>query len=520
MNASYLQVQIGGDDINESLLSDVYIFQQLNNHWQAKIRFRTTADKKPAPLAGKPVRITSFDSDGSQHVLFSGIALDSVHEFETWGSYSTEVDAYSLSRKMDFSPQYSYFLKETSDATAQKVVGRTGLQLKGSVEGPSLSRVQWQETDWQFLLRLVDDGEAWVRPTEDGLETQTSFQAGSTLEWRQGEYGLLNFNIRERARPINQSGSHYHFAQSQSNNYQGIKSQSSYYGTVGEMVSNALSASESLPDDNQIERHRATDIGSYEQRLQLESRRAAANAVVCEGISRNPQVKAGEEVTISGLGEGLDGTYGVIECSHHWTARGFENHFKAVPAKRWFQAERAPLPVAQGTYEARVMDHNDPKKMGRIKIQYFWQDDGVTHWARMISPHAGSGRGFMWMPEKGDEVVVAFQDGDPERPVILGCVWNSQDAAPREEFWGGELEDNNVKRILTKSGNRLQFVDKPDKESIVLATPNRLRIALIENTNEHGRSTILLHSEDGDICLSAPNGQVHIHSKYFTKETN
>ena len=54
----------------------------------------------------------------------------------------------------------------------------------------------------------------------------------------------------------------------------------------------------------------------------------------------------------------------------------------------------------------------------------------------------------------------------------------------------------------------------------MIGTPHELRISLIENTTEHGRSTIVLHSENGDILLNAPNGQVHIRSKYFTKETN
>ena len=76
--------------------------------------------------------------------------------------------------------------------------------------------------------------------------------------------------------------------------------------------------------------------------------------------------------------------------------------------------------------------------------------------------------------------------------------------APRNDLFGGEILNSGIKRVLTKSGNRLQFVTSPAKRSAILATPNKLRIALIENTDEHGRSTILVHSEDGNICLSAP----------------
>jgi uncharacterized protein involved in type VI secretion and phage assembly len=137
----------------------------------------------------------------------------------------------------------------------------------------------------------------------------------------------------------------------------------------------------------------------------------------------------------------------------------------------------------------------------------------------MVTPHAGADRGFMFMPEKGDEVLVAFEHGDPERPYVLGSLWNGVDQAPREEFWGGDIENNDVKRIVTKSGHRIQFSDKDGKESIVIATPTKLKLSLLEKTDETGRSMIVLHSEDGDIVVSAPNGRIHFRSKYFSRET-
>ncbi len=75
-----------------------------------------------------------------------------------------------------------------------------------------------------------------------------------------------------------------------------------------------------------------------------------------------------------------------------------------------------------GVVPARVVGHNDPAKMGRVQVQYYWQEDGNANWARMVTPHAGSDRGFMFMPEVGDEVVVAFEDGDLERPGSPGLL--------------------------------------------------------------------------------------------------
>jgi len=166
---------------------------------------------------------------------------------------------------------------------------------------------------------------------------------------------------------------------------------------------------------------------------------------------------------------------------------------------------------------ARVVDHNDPKKMGRLRVQFFWQGDGATHWARATSPHAGPDRGFMFMPEIGDEVAIAFEDGDPERPVILGSLWNGVQQAPRYDFRGEDVAGNDVKRIVTKAGNRIQMSDKPQFETVFLATPKHTSLSMTEQSDETGRNLITLHS-DGDIILNAPNGRVHIASKFFSRE--
>jgi uncharacterized protein involved in type VI secretion and phage assembly len=157
--------------------------------------------------------------------------------------------------------------------------------------------------------------------------------------------------------------------------------------------------------------------------------------------------------------------------------------------------------------------------MGRLKIQFFWQGDSSTHWARMVSPSAGPDRGFMFMPEVGDEVAVIFEDGDPERPVIIGSLWNGAQQAPRYDFRGEDIASNDVKRIVTKAGNRIQISDSVGKETVYLSTPNHTSLSMTEKSDETGRHLIFLHS-DGDIVLDAPNGRVHINSQFFSRETH
>ena len=87
-----------------------------------------------------------------------------------------------------------------------------------------------------------------------------------------------------------------------------------------------------------------------------------------------------------------------------------------------------------GIYVALVTDNRDPEGLGRVKVTFPWR--GVrdeSYWARVLSPATGSECGFFFLPEVGDEVLVAFENGELEHPVILGGLWNGRDKPPYEE---------------------------------------------------------------------------------------
>jgi type VI secretion system secreted protein VgrG len=434
-----------------------------------------------------------------------------------WIRYTATLIAVSDSYGMDVTAHKQYYADGTLSSLAATIGGRHGLSVAvKAADDKALNYVQYGESDWSFLGRVVDDHGAWMRPVQGGAQVFDSFQAGSTVQWR-GEGDLIGFRLRGRRVNPGFSGSHYDHHAMQSNTFKQLNRVPQFYPAAEQLTNAVQAASQQLPPGFEPQRARAMTLNDYSNQLQAESERSLGSAVTGMGSSRNQTLIAGNTVTLNGMMDAR-GTYGLTRVVHRWTPQGYSNDFCCTP---WMQYRNPEPPAARtwnGIVPARVVDHNDPKKMGRIKVQFFWQEDGATHWARATSPHAGPDRGFMFMPEIGDEVAVAFEDGDPERPVIIGSLWNGVSTQPRADFRGDDVANNDVKRIMTKSGNRLQISDKAGEETIALATPNNNVIKLTERADKTGRTNITIESKTGDIVLHAPQGRVHIEAAYYSKD--
>jgi uncharacterized protein involved in type VI secretion and phage assembly len=517
MSASY--IKIGGELVQDAVLMLVEVDQKLNQHWWCRVECRQSSDRRIAveDALGKDFQVLTKDQQGAEHILFDGFVLDSELDYEIYGSFLARITGVTHSYKLDVAPQEAYFRKKTLQDVANALTAEDGLSADITVPAkPPKNYVQWGETDFTFLLRMADDHHAWIRPTPRGIQIFDKFQSGTQVEWC-AEDGLVSFEVTGRLAAPSFSGTHYSARSMKSSDFQGVQKAPEFTGAGGRMVAAVQRASADVPSGYIHLDPRAATSDEYKELLERESVRSIGAGIFARGRSFNEAVQAGCTLEVSGPID-AKGTYGVTEVLHRWTRTGYHNEFRCTPWKNFLAPKRPDPKPMRGLVTARVVDHNDPRKMGRVKVQYDWQEDGETGWIRMTTPHAGADRGFMFMPEKGDEVLVAFEHGDAERPYVVGCLWNGVDQAPRSEFWGGDIENNDVKRIVTKSGHRIQLSDKEGKEAIVIATPSKLKIAMLEKADETGRSMILMHSADGDIFVSAPKGRVHFRSKYFSRE--
>jgi len=174
-------------------------------------------------------------------------------------------------------------------------------------------------------------------------------------------------------------------------------------------------------------------------------------------------------------------------------AAEYRNEFAAIPDKVQFRPlRRTPRPTIPGAQTAVVVGKKGEEiftdKQGRVKVQFHWdregkKDDKSSCWVRVSSSWAGKGWGAFHLPRIGQEVVVSFLDGDPDRPLVTGSVYNAEQTPPfklPDDQTQSGLRTRSSAKGDTKTFNELRFEDRKDKEQIFLHAERDLVIE-VEN---------------------------------------
>ncbi len=152
-----------------------------------------------------------------------------------------------------------------------------------------------------------------------------------------------------------------------------------------------------------------------------------------------------------------------------------------------------------------VTDIEDPDKLGRIKVKLLNRttSECETDFIRILTPMSGKEWGMFFLPEVGDEVLVAFSEGDMLRPYVIGSLWNQTNKPPVTI----KDKENKVRQIKTKNGHEITFVDEEGKDSITIKTPKDLTIKL-----EDEKEVISIQNKEGNniVKIDAKNGEVQV----------
>ena len=149
-----------------------------------------------------------------------------------------------------------------------------------------------------------------------------------------------------------------------------------------------------------------------------------------------------------------------------------------------------------------VTNTQDPAALGRVKVKFPWLSDSEeSFWARVATPMAGKERGFYFMPEVEDEVLIGFEHGDVRFPYVLGALWNGQDKPPEKNDDG----KNNMRSIKSRSGHVVRLDDTDGKEKIEIMDKSGKNSVVFDTA----KNTITITSEK-DITLSAAKGTIKL----------
>ena len=152
-----------------------------------------------------------------------------------------------------------------------------------------------------------------------------------------------------------------------------------------------------------------------------------------------------------------------------------------------------------------VTNNQDPDGMGRVKVKFPWLSaEDESNWARVAVPSAGNGRGFYFLPEVDDEVLVAFEHGDVRFPYVVGSLWNGKDKPPQANDDG----KNNVRVIHSRSGHVVRLTDGDGKEKIEIIDMSGKNSIVFDTS----KNTVTITS-DKDIVLSAAQGAIRLDAK-------
>ncbi|WP_035845065.1 phage baseplate assembly protein V [Kitasatospora azatica] len=220
----------------------------------------------------------------------------------------------------------------------------------------------------------------------------------------------------------------------------------------------------------------------------------------CIGL---PDLSAGRYVRIQGVGKRFSGTYRLRKVTHRIDGSGFTTEFSITQRshssllgmlRKQLVEEPAPNEAQRfyGVVLAEVTDNNELLDMppqlplGRVKVRYPGLSDKFTSgWAPCARPMAGDGMGFYALPERGDQVLVAFEHGDLSKPYVLGGLWTAQQPPPTTN-----TDNTNSRRVIrSRAGHTITFDDTADLGALVI--------------EDKLGSTISLDATDGSITISA-----------------
>ena len=512
-----ITVTIGGKPLFS--FKSLRLHQPINDHH----RFELTLDIEVAAKAledgtewlGKRIQIKRREA---KSFLFVGVVTQVNACRENLDSGEVRVSGYSTTYLLENGESCHSWLGRTLGEIVRELCRKAGVQAQVEPEhDKSVGYVcQYRESDFTFIRRLAKKYQEWLyydgarlvfgmprKPKAVKLEfdtTLTSFEMGVQT-------------LARPARVFSYLSKHDHsMAENTPNKPSGLDR----LGSRAFQVSMEMFKEPAL----QYAQSRVNYMQEMEMYVRTTQEAEAAESHYVVGTSEEAGLTVGSVVRItSPFGERMGslakaslGEYLIVDIEHSvGEGNYYANRFRAVSSGvRSLPLPDVDLAVAE-TQMARVISNADPEGKGRVQVRMNWQAGNMhTDWIRVMTPDGGgsesvsANRGFVFIPEVGDHVLVGFRHGDPNRPYVMGSLFNGITG-------GGGGKGNSCKSITTRSGSTIKLDD--DTGNILIADQTGKNLITIDGADavtvasaktislSNGKASITL--EDDKVIISA-----------------
>jgi uncharacterized protein involved in type VI secretion and phage assembly len=373
--------------------------------------------------------------------------------------------------------------------------------------------VQYNETNLDFLTRLARTYGEWLLVTGinhfyfgEPPSAKASLLYGKDLH-------EFSFSMKTATLGFNYTGYNYYTEES-------IKKESKILQPkMDNYMKFTAAASDDIfsQDDDLYYNFPLSDKNAdkeMEHAVKTDKRGRVSGINSCKGSSDDCELSLGCIVKIEGLTDSGKsaktisyGEYRIVSLFHSCDDAGnYLNSFEALPVSIEIppQTNTFLFPVCE-TQSAVVTDTDDPEGIGRIRVKFYWQDSkSQSPWLRVSTPYAGNNKGFFFIPEIGEEVLIGFENNNAEKPYVIGALYNGKN---KPDDW--KTSDNTKKGIRTQGGHTIIFNDSSGNEEITIYDTSNVNTITLSS---HGK--LLTIKCQGDIKIDAENINITANKDY------
>ena len=470
-------------------LAEVRVWQRLSMPAQCELLFYDRPELATTLFPGNSLQLTVADIATP---LFEGQITAFEHQYEPTNGYQARVRGYDRLHQLRKRQKLRAYVQVTLADLAQELVANLGVTVEAVENGPLWQRLfQHRQSDLELLTEMSEQCGFYFALHGEKLQLFSLAGIGQPISLQLGQ-SLLEARVELNGDPAGREVGAMGWNPLPSEKYSGRATVARQTAQAPAGVNPAQFGSTGqwqLVDESIANADHAAALA------QAELDRRIGREITFWGVAEgNAELRPGSQVAITGLATAICGGYTLTEVIHIWNEQvGYVSQLSSMPPAG---RKRPHATVASVGIVSQV---NDPNNTGRVRVALPTYGDLETDWLEVVSPAAGRNKGFVALPDVGDQVLLLLAHEDPGRAIVLGGLYGRQ--GPPDSG----VEGDQVRRytLQTPAGQRVLLDDGG----------NVLRL---ENSNgsfiELGSTTMRLHATT-NLEIEAPGRNLTIRAE-------